>query len=62
MGRDVELVLGEEHVPKWEAWEIFGLEGHAASNTKAQRITLGNSHPIQETGTPKTSPAPSGRK
>lgn len=62
MGRDVELVFGEEREPKWEAWKIFGLEVHAASNTKAQRIILGNSHQIQETGTPKASSAPSGRK
>lgn len=44
--------------PKWEVWKIFGLEGHTAPNGKVQRIVLG----IQETGTPRSSPAPSGRK
>lgn len=34
MGRDAEVAFGEQHAPKWEARKIFGLEGHAASNTK----------------------------
>lgn len=43
-GRDAELAFGEQHAPKWEAQKMFGLEGHATPNAKAQRVILGNSH------------------